>query len=54
MDRSSALDAVREEIQNVSGSHFDPDVVKTFLEVPICELMAGSSRGTDRIKRNIS
>jgi HD-GYP domain-containing protein (c-di-GMP phosphodiesterase class II) len=42
------------ELIRCSGSHFDPDVVKTFLEVPICELMAGSSRGTDRIKRNIS
>ncbi len=42
------------ELIRCSGSHFDPDVVKTFLEVPICEFMAGSSRDTDRIKRNIS
>lgn len=42
------------EIKRCSGSHFDPDVVETFLAVPICELMAGSFRDTDRIKRNIS
>lgn len=38
---------VIKELKKCSGSHFDPDVVETFLAVPVCELRAGSFRDID-------
>jgi cyclic di-GMP phosphodiesterase len=36
--RAVSLEAAREEIARCGGTHFDPAVVSTFIEIPLREL----------------
>jgi response regulator RpfG family c-di-GMP phosphodiesterase len=40
--KALSFDEVSREIRRCSGSHFDPEVSKTFLKIPISDLRAGS------------